>query len=73
MFREIDPEPKFEEVTDMNGDPRLLALELPESYRCYLEPVALFKARYDFHLTGLSRRQLLHSYILLVRSALILS
>ncbi|EKM49158.1 uncharacterized protein PHACADRAFT_201955 [Phanerochaete carnosa HHB-10118-sp] len=56
MFREIDPEPIFEEAVELAGDPRLLEAGEETGFREYLQEAAMHKARYEFELTGLLRR-----------------
>ena len=56
MFREIDPEPAFEETEELAGDPRLLEAGERTKYEEYLVEAAIHKARYEFELTGLLRR-----------------
>lgn len=56
MFREIDPEPIFEEAEEIAGDPRLLEAGEETGFWEYLQEAAMHKARYEFELTGLLRR-----------------
>lgn len=56
MFREIDPEPVFEEADELRGDPRLLAAGADTRFAEYLQEAAVHKARYEFELAGLLRR-----------------
>lgn len=57
MFREIDPEPVFDEEDEIEGDHRLLEISEEIGYKEYLEDAAVHKALYEFELTGLLRRQ----------------
>lgn len=63
MFREIDPEPEFNELKELKEvDPlnRLAALGLSQEYQPYFRLVAKEMLHYDFELTGLMRRYPLH-------------
>ena len=56
MYRAIDPEPVLELSQEVQGDQGLLGHPLAQRYGVFLRDVALYKARYDFQLTGLLRR-----------------
>lgn len=56
MFRSVDPEPTYEEVSAHTGEPRILRITNETDYLQYLTEAAVHKVRYDFELTGLLRR-----------------
>ncbi|KAH8087828.1 hypothetical protein BXZ70DRAFT_535849 [Cristinia sonorae] len=57
MFRLIEEEPKFNQTSKEGWfDTRLRGFNVPEAYGNYLATAVLYKAQYEFELTGILRR-----------------